>query len=104
MGRAVLVLHTDAIRDKAVHWIRVAPKDTRVTFQGPKRTLPQNDRLWAMLTDVSTQMDWAGARRSPEDWKLMFLDYLERELGHEPNIVPAWTARAMFVSTVRAPN
>lgn len=89
MGRAVLVLHTDAIRDKAVHWIRVAPKDTRVTFQGPKRTLPQNDRLWAMLTDVSTQMDWAGARRSPEDWKLMFLDYLERELGHEPNIVPS---------------
>lgn len=89
MGRALLVLHTDEIRAKAIDWIHKAPVDTRVTFQGPKRTLAQNDRMWAMLTDIAEQLEWAGAKRLPEDWKLMFLDYLERELGHEPNIVPS---------------
>lgn len=89
MGRALLVLHTDDLRRKAIDWITRAPQDTRVTFQGPKRTLAQNDRLWAMLTDVAQHVEWAGQKRSPEDWKLMFLDYLERELGHEPNIVPS---------------
>ena len=89
MGRALLVLHTDDIRAKAIDWIRKSPVDTRVTFQGPKRTLAQNDRMWAMLTDVSVQLEWHGAKRSPEDWKLLFLDSLERALGHEPNIVPS---------------
>ena len=28
---------------------------TRVEFKGPKRTLDQNSRMWAMLTDVSRQ-------------------------------------------------
>lgn len=89
MGRALLVLHTDEIRAKAIDWIHKAPVDTRVTFQGPKRTLAQNDRMWAMLTDIAEQLEWAGAKRLPEDWKLMFLDHLERELGYEPNIVPS---------------
>lgn len=89
MSRALLILHTDDLRAKAIDWIRKAPVDTRVTFQGPKRTLAQNDRMWAMLTDVSVQLEWHGAKRSPEDWKLLFLDSLERALGHEPDIVPS---------------
>ena len=89
MGRALLVLHTDEIRAKAIDWIHKAPVDTRVTFQGPKRTLPQNDRMWAMLTDVSRQVEWHGALRTPEDWKLIFLDALERALGQEPDLVPS---------------
>ena len=89
MSRVLLILHTDDLRAKAIDWIRKAPVDTRVTFQGPKRTLAQNDRMWAMLTDVSVQLEWHGAKRSPEDWKLLFLDSLERALGHEPDIVPS---------------
>jgi len=89
MGRALLVLHTDDLRRKAIDWIERAPQDTRVTFQGPKRTLPQNDRMWAMLSDVAQQVEWHGEKRATEDWKLLFLDCLERELGHEPNIVPS---------------
>jgi hypothetical protein len=33
------------------------------------RTLPQNARLWAMLTDVSKQVDWYGRKLTPENWK-----------------------------------
>ena len=86
MSRAVLILHTDDLRRKAIHWISKAPKFTRVEFKGPKRTLPQNDRFWAMLTDVADQLRWHGMKLSPDDWKLVFLDALKREVRMVPNI------------------
>ena len=86
MGRALLVLHNDAMRAKAIDWIRRAPRETRVTFQGPKRTLDQNSRLWAMLTELSTQLLWHGQRLSTEDWKQVMLASLKQEMRIVPNI------------------
>ena len=86
MARALLVLANDVFRQRAIDWIRKAPKDTRIEFKGPKRTLDQNSRMWAMLTDVSTQVVWHGVKLSPDDWKLVFLDGLKRELRLVPNI------------------
>jgi hypothetical protein len=86
MGRALLVLWNDATRAKAIDWIRRAPPETRVTFQGPKRTLPQNDRMWAMLTDLSKQLLWHGQRLSTEDWKQVMLASLKQEMRIVPNI------------------
>jgi hypothetical protein len=63
-----------------------APTRTRIEFKQAKRSLPQNDRLWAMLTDVATQLAWHGQRLTPNDWKLVFLDGLKRELRIVPNI------------------
>lgn len=34
-----------------------------------KRSDPQNRRMWAMLGDISKQVDWYGQRLSAEDWK-----------------------------------
>lgn len=86
MSRALLVLWNDAQRSKAIDWIRRAPRETRVTFQGPKRSLDQNAKMWAMLTDVSTQLLWHGQRLSPDDWKLVFLASLKQEMRIVPNI------------------
>lgn len=86
MTRAVLVLRNAADRDKAAAWCRNAPAGTRVEFKQVKRSLPQNDRLWAMLTDISRQLAWHGVRLSPDDWKLVMLDGLKRELRLVPNI------------------
>lgn len=86
MGRALLVLHNDAIREKAIDWIRRAPKETRVEFKGPKRTLDQNSRLWACLTDISQQLLWHGQRLSTEDWKQVMLSALKQEMRIVPNI------------------
>lgn len=88
MGRALLVLANEAFRLKAIDWIRRAPLDTRVEFKGPKRTLPQNDRMWAMLTDLSGQLAWHGQRLAPDDWKLVMLDALRRETHEQLRIVP----------------
>lgn len=86
MSRALLVLHDDAIRAKAIDWIRKAKPETRIEFKGPKRTLPQNDRFWAMLTDIATQLLWHGQRLSTEDWKFVFLAALKQEVRIVPNI------------------
>ncbi|KQV28141.1 NinB family protein [Rhizobium sp. Root1203] len=88
MGRALLVLANADFRQKAIDWIRRAPMDTRVEFKGPKRTLPQNDRMWAMLTDLSGQLAWHGKRLAPDDWKLVMLDALRRETHEQLRIVP----------------
>lgn len=86
MTRATLVLATPGIRDKAHNWIDRVPAGTRVEFKAPKRTIPQNDRMWAMLTDVATQVPWHGLKLSPDDWKLLFLDALKREVRMVPNL------------------
>ncbi len=86
MTRAALILSTPTERLRAARWASKLPEGTRVEFKAPKRTIPQNDRMWAMLTDVATQLPWHGLKLSPDDWKLIFLDALKRELRMVPNI------------------
>lgn len=43
------------------------------------RTLEQNKRLWAMLTDISEQVNWHGHKLSPEDFKHMFSASLKQQ-------------------------
>lgn len=86
MPRAVIVLNGDADRIRATAWARKLPTGTRIEFKAPKRSLPQNDKMWSMLTDIATQLPWHGIKLSPDDWKLIFLDSLKRELRTVPNI------------------
>lgn len=86
MSRAFLILANDAIRAKAIEWIRTAPDKSRVELKEPRRTLPANARLWAMLTDVSEQVEWHGIKLGPDDWKHLFMDALKAELRMVPNI------------------
>ena len=86
MSRATLILYSPAIRAKAKRWIDGVPPETRLEFKAPKRTLDQNAKMWAMLTEVASQVPWHGLRLSSEDWKLIFLDALKREVRMVPNI------------------
>lgn len=86
MSRALLIIEGPHERQKAMHWASKAPAGTRIEFKASKRTPPQNDRMWAMLTDVATQLTWHGLKLKPDAWKLMFLDGLKRELQMVPNL------------------
>lgn len=86
MSRATIIIRSDAERNRATHWVRTVPPGTRVEFKARRRTLPQNDRMWAMLTDIATQLPWHGVKLTPDDWKLVFLDSLKREVRIVPNI------------------
>jgi hypothetical protein len=86
MGRATLILHSQTDRLKASKWVQNAPDGTRLEFKASKRSVPQNDRMWAMLTDIASQLPWHGVKLAPDDWKLIFLDALKREVRIVPNL------------------
>jgi len=44
----------------------------RVTLGREKRSLEQNKKLWACLSDVSRQVQWHGEKMDPESWKHVF--------------------------------
>ena len=43
------------------------------------RSNEQNRRLWAMLTDISQQVDWYGQKLTPEEWKHVFSAALAKQ-------------------------
>jgi hypothetical protein len=86
MSRALVVINTGADRNLVATWAAKVPWGTRIEFKAPKRTLPQNDRMWAMLTDVAQQVDYHGLKLTTDDWKLLFLDALKREVRMVPNL------------------
>jgi hypothetical protein len=86
LSRATIILASSKERQKAADWAMRLPWNTRIEFKEPKRSIPQNDRMWAQLTDIATQLPWHGLKLKPEDWKLIFLDALNREVRIVPNI------------------
>lgn len=78
MGRALLIIASAADRAKASAWIAKAPWNTRVTFNGPKRSVPQNDLMWSRLTEISQNVVWYGQKLSPDDWKDVFTASLRK--------------------------
>ena len=44
-----------------------------------KRSDAQNRRLWAMLRDISEQVNWHGNRLTDEEWKDVFTASLKRQ-------------------------
>lgn len=86
MSQAQITLCGKFDREKAVKWVGQAPTGTRVIFKESKRTVAQNDRLWAMLSDVASQLGWHGQKLSTESWKLLFIDALNSEMNLVPNI------------------
>ena len=69
MSRKAFTLHTPEQRRKVARLVSELPKFSRVEVKGPARTLDQNNKLWAMLTDLEEQAQWHGKPRSTGDWK-----------------------------------
>jgi len=86
VSRALVILDSPMARSRAASWVMKAPSGTRCEFKASKRSLPQNDRMWSMLTEIARQVPWHGLTLKPDDWKLIFLDALKRELRAVPNL------------------
>lgn len=50
-----------------------------LTVKRRKRTIPQNDRMWAMLGEISKQVDWYGRKLTSEEWKHVFTASLSKQ-------------------------
>ena len=84
--RAVITLRSQADRDKASKWAQGVPVGSKIVYHGPQRSIDQNSALWAALGDIARQRDYHGLKLSPDDWKLLFLDALDRETRMVPNL------------------
>ena len=85
MSRWTLILHNDLTVQKAINWLRKAPRGMRIEFKMPKRTTPQNDRMWAMLTDIAAVMRKRGTDYTTDEWKVIFM----HACGREMQLLPA---------------
>ena len=67
-----VILTSDTQRQLAIDMIRRAPADAVIKISAPKRTLDQNAKLWAMISDVSRAKP-EGRMHTPEVWKCLFM-------------------------------
>ena len=86
MGRALITIKRDDDRKRAENWAWLAPVGTRVEFKAAKRSIDQNSRLWAMLTDVATQKEHAGRKYTTDQWKILFMHACGREVQFIPSL------------------
>lgn len=84
MTRAVIIIQTKEDRARASRWAHGVPLGSRIEFKETKRSLPQNDRFWAMLTKIAAHMKNLGRDHTPDQWKVIFMS----AYGHEVRFLP----------------
>lgn len=60
-------------RTRAHTLIEKAPAGYLMEIREPRRTTEQNDKMWAMLTDISMAKP-EGRKHTPDDWKAVFMN------------------------------
>lgn len=70
-------------RSNAINFIKQLPVDADkplvIEIKERTRSLDQNAKLWACLTDISNQVIWYEKKLSPTDWKHIFTASLEKQ-------------------------
>jgi len=77
------VIRDEHIRLNALRVVRELPTrplyEIKIREIKSIRTLEQNAKMWAMLTDISRQVKWYGEWLTPENWKDMITAALNRQ-------------------------
>ncbi len=73
------VLAHDTARKLAAAQCHIAPDGYHVLIKPPTRNLDQNAKLWAMLHDISEQVNWHGNKLTDDEWKDVFSSALKRQ-------------------------
>jgi hypothetical protein len=79
-----IVLHGPKSRSDAANLCRIAPNGTVAKFSAPARTVPQNSRFWAMISEISRAKP-EGRDYPPETWRSLFM----AAAGFRPIFQPA---------------
>lgn len=78
MTGQTIILHGPSQRAFAKQLIDRAPKDAVLNVREAKRSREQNDKMWAMLSDISRSRP-EGREHTPEVWKALMM----HACGHE---------------------
>lgn len=77
--RQFFVMAHDTARANAIRAVQQAPEGYVVEIKQPTRSLEQNAKLWALLSELSAQVVWHGQKLTPENWKDMATAALKRQ-------------------------
>lgn len=77
-----VILSNALHRAHAHRLVDAAPVGAVLQISAPGRTLPQNSRLWAILSEVAAAKP-GGRKYKPEVWKCLFMS----AFGHEAEII-----------------
>lgn len=81
------IIHDEKDRQQVIEWIKTCPLGTRVQLKKPVRTLPQNDRMHAMITDIVKQKKTINGQTFEVDgWKRIFMQALGVEMETYPTL------------------
>lgn len=76
MTKQIYKLVSEQVKNNLINVIRSLPCDSKnplvIVIQELTRTLEQNARMWATLSDISKQVQWYGLMLKPEEWKHVF--------------------------------
>jgi len=85
-----LIIANDSVAERTCSIINGLDRSKRyvVTIREPSRSLLQNDKLHAMLGDISKQVEWGGMKLSVVVWKRLCTAAMLRENGESPLLLP----------------
>lgn len=87
--RRSFVLINDRVRANAFQALREAGGGYRVTITPPQRSTDQNAMLHALLSDLArSHVEWAGKRRTLEEWKVLMVSGHAVATGQGGEVVP----------------
>ena len=78
---------TETNRAELMAALKAAPAGATFELVDDPRTLAQNRLMWALLNEVSAQLEWGPDKQhyEPEDWKCAFM----KAAGHKLRFMPA---------------
>lgn len=68
----IVILGNDWSRSRAIEAVQNAPQGHVCEVRERRRTVPQSDKMWAMLGDIS-RAEPEGRKLIPEDWKVLMM-------------------------------
>jgi hypothetical protein len=82
------LVHSEA-RNRAAQAVKDAPEGYSVTIAEPRRNADQNAKFHALCTDLAkSKLEWAGKRRTAEQWKVLLVSGHAKATGEGFEMVP----------------
>ena len=83
MEKRQFILRNEAIKQYALQQLSaIQPDEVRppvIEQREMTRTLDQNAKMWAVLTDIAKQVEWYGQMLKPEEWKHILSASLKKQ-------------------------
>ena len=87
--RKYFILAHDTARTNAKTTVTEAPDGYAVEIKPITRSLAQNAKLHALISDIARTLEWAGTKRDVETWKRLLTAAWLRARGEPIEMLPA---------------